>query len=38
MIIVRLSDGLGNQMFQYALGRALSARCGVLLRLDVSAY
>ena len=38
MIIVRLSDGLGNQMFQYAMGLALARRRGVPLRLDPSAY
>lgn len=38
MIIARLSDGLGNQMFQYAHGRALALRHGVPLRLDLSAY
>lgn len=38
MILVRLSDGMGNQMFQYALGRALSLRRGAALKLDLSAY
>jgi hypothetical protein len=36
MIIVRLAGGLGNQMFQYAAGRAHSLRRGVPLKLDLS--
>lgn len=36
--IVRLSGGVGNQLFQYALGRALSLRHGQELVLDVSSY
>ena len=36
MIIVRLQGGLGNQMFQYAVGRALQKRRGDELRLDVT--
>ncbi len=35
MIIVRLTGGMGNQMFQYACGRALSLRTGVPLKLDL---
>jgi hypothetical protein len=35
MIITRLWGGLGNQMFQYAAGRALSLRSGVPLKLDI---
>ena len=35
MIITRLWGGLGNQMFQYAAGRALSFRSGVPLKLDI---
>lgn len=35
MIIVSLSGGLGNQMFQYALGRFLSLKNNVPLKLDV---
>ena len=37
MIIVRLMGGTGNQMFQYAAGRALAMRHGVGLRLDLAA-
>jgi hypothetical protein len=35
MIIVRIIGGLGNQMFQYASGRALAAKYGVPLKLDL---
>jgi hypothetical protein len=35
MIIVRLEGGLGNQMFQYALGRAIAIRNGTTLRFDL---
>ena len=37
MVIVRLMGGLGNQMFQYAAGRAVAHRNQTLLKLDVSA-
>ena len=36
MIIVRLTGGLGNQMFQYAMGRGLSHRLQGKLKLDIS--
>lgn len=36
MILVKLMGGLGNQMFQYATGRALSLRLGVPLKLDLN--
>lgn len=35
MITTRLFGGLGNQMFQYATGRALALRLGVDLSLDM---
>lgn len=38
MIIVRIKGGLGNQMFQYALGRALSLKTGLPLVLDKRHY
>jgi hypothetical protein len=38
MILVRLTGGLGNQMFQYAAGRALADRLGADLLLDTRAF
>lgn len=38
MIISKISMGLGNQMFQYAAGRALSLHKNVPLALDLSSY
>lgn len=38
MIITNIVGGLGNQMFQYAVGRALSLDYGVPLRLDVGDF
>ena len=38
MIVVRLTGGLGNQLFQYAMGRYLAARHGVELVLEDSFY
>lgn len=38
MIYVRLMGGLGNQMFQYAFGRAVSIETHVPLRLDISFF
>jgi len=38
MIIVKLKGGLGNQLFQYALGRRLTYFSSVQLKLDVSYY
>lgn len=36
MIVVKISDGLGNQMFQYACGYAVAKRLGKKLVLDAS--
>ena len=38
MIIVQLIGGLGNQMFQYALGRSLADRLHVALKLDITPF
>jgi hypothetical protein len=38
MVISRIIGGLGNQMFQYAAGRALALSKSVELRLDLSAF
>lgn len=38
MVISQLIGGLGNQMFQYAAGRAISLELGVPLRLDISGF
>jgi hypothetical protein len=38
MIIVRIMGGMGNQLFQYALGRNLSIRNNTELKLDISEY
>lgn len=38
MIIVKITGGLGNQMFQYALGRKLSIANEVEFKLDINEY
>lgn len=38
MVIVRISNGLGNQLFQYALGRSLAIKNNTELVLDVSSF
>lgn len=38
MIIARIHGGLGNQLFQYALGRNLALKNNAELKLDISFY
>ncbi|WP_083305095.1 alpha-1,2-fucosyltransferase [Moorena producens] len=38
VVIVRLSGGLGNQMFQYAIGRKIALVNNVQLKLDISSF
>jgi len=36
MIITKISDGFGNQLFMYACGYAAAKRLGTKLLLDIS--
>lgn len=38
MIITRLCGGLGNQMFQYAVGKTLADKVGQELKVDIEGY
>lgn len=38
MVVVRISDGLGNQMFQYAAGRSLAEHMDTNFKLDTMSY
>ncbi len=38
LVVTRLIGGLGNQMFQYATGRALALRRRAVLKLDVTGF
>lgn len=38
MIITKLSGGLGNQMFQYAVGQAIAKKNKAILKMDLSGY
>jgi hypothetical protein len=38
MIIVKIIGGLGNQMFQYAVGRAISYKNNDILKLDIAEF
>ena len=38
MVVVRITMGLGNQMFQYAAGLSLSKEKGTILKVDTSSY
>ena len=38
MIIIKLNGGLGNQMFQYSLGRKLSLKNNDVFKLDLSDF
>ena len=38
MIVVKLKGGLGNQLFQYAMGRVLAKKNGVPFKMDISFF
>lgn len=38
MIVIRISGGIGNQMFQYAFARYLSHKTNLPLKLDIKEY
>ena len=38
MIITKITGGLGNQMFQYAVARAISIKNNDIMKLDITAY
>ncbi len=38
MIIVQLTGGLGNQLFQYAMGRSIASRNNTTLKLDINFF
>ena len=38
MIIIKLIGGLGNQLFQYSLGRSLSIKNNDIFKLDLSDF
>lgn len=38
MIIIRIGEGLGNQMFQYAYARALGIHMQLPVKMDISSY
>lgn len=38
MVITQITGGLGNQMFQYAIGKAISLQHNEILKLDITSY
>ena len=38
MIIVKIIGGLGNQLFQYALGRAIAHKKNTSLKIDITSF
>jgi hypothetical protein len=38
VVVIKLREGMGNQMFQYAMGRYLSLTHGLELKLDIRSY